>query len=112
MIIIGGILFDFSSEKNCEMLAPHLAILEIEIASPTMIQSRLSQRTTLANQIAILGVFFSFAQYRTILNSINSYFTGGTLGLFTGMSILSIVEVFYWLIKILASVRYFKVNKH
>ena len=31
------------------------------------------------------------------------YFTGGTLGLFSGMSILSMVEIAYWLMKVPSS---------
>ena len=30
----------------------------------------------------------------------DSYLTGGTLGLFTGMSLLSMIEVVFWMLKI------------
>ena len=33
------------------------------------------------------------------------YVTGGTLGLFTGMSLLSIIELMYWLLKMLKKLK-------
>ena len=33
------------------------------------------------------------------------YFTGGTLGLFTGMSLLSIIELMYWLLKLMKKIK-------
>ena len=35
------------------------------------------------------------------------YVTGGTLGLFTGMSLLSIIELIYWLLKLIMKLRDF-----
>ena len=33
------------------------------------------------------------------------YVTGGTLGLFTGMSLLSIIELMYWLLKLMKKIK-------
>ena len=38
-------------------------------------------------------------------------FSGGTLGLFTGMSLLSIIELFYWVLKLMKKVKEFVADK-
>ena len=38
-------------------------------------------------------------------------FLGGTLGLFTGMSILSMIEVVYWALKFVANLHLWNINR-
>jgi len=47
---------------------------------------------------------YAYGQSRPIFLTIQVFFAGGTLGLFTGMSLLSIIECIYWGVVILSRV--------
>ena len=61
----------------------YVAIVTVETPTSTVIKSTRVQRITISEQIAVFG---------------------GTLGLFTGMSILSFVEIFCFCVKLNAKV--------
>ncbi len=70
----------------CTKTLDELAFVQIQFASSNVLQFRTELRVTLADQVANLG---------------------GTLGLFTGMSILSFCEVLFWAARALgAALRY------
>ena len=62
------------------MVETDLAVVKIRLATETYEESRQRIKMMLADKIASIG---------------------GTLGLFTGMSFLSLVEIVYWLSKCL-----------
>ena len=55
-------------------------------------------------------LFLSLTLTKNCLQTFFLIYTGGTLGLFTGMSILSMVEIAFWVIKI-SSVYYKEMTK-
>ena len=63
-------------EQECRNLVKYdLAIVTMEISTTLFTENQRQEATTIADQLANLG---------------------GTLGLFSGMSVLSFIEIFFW----------------
>ena len=80
----------------CKTVLQRIAIVQIRLASNLVTAIKRSQRVTLTGQLANIGkVQISIQIFSFHLNC--SILLGGTLGLFTGMSIMSFCEIIFWL---------------
>ena len=80
-----------------DMYTYELAKITIEISDPriTTIQQRVS--STFSEQLGVVGKACHYIIYSLMQNLL---FSGGTIGLFTGMSIISMIEALYWTVKV------------
>ena len=76
-----------------------IAKVTIEILDPMVLQIKKDIRTTFTQQLGAVG---RNIDARLNLNTPHSFsFQGGTLGLFTGASIVSLVELLFWIYKVI-----------
>ena len=77
--------------------------LTLQIAHPTVVKIEKDVSTSFAEIIGVVGMYGnkSVKGHATCLTCArNVSVTGGTLGLFTGLSLISIVEAVYWMLKV------------
>ena len=83
--------------KFCKSLVENdLAEVTVIFERPEFIRTSTSKRTSFPDQLGVFGNNCRILNYEI---GIKNVILGGTLGLFTGMSILSMVEILYWLLK-------------
>ncbi len=79
-----------------KLLKEQISIVSVELASKTFLRSITDKRISFLGQLSSLGIktttFVSDVCQKLIMLKIS----GGTLGLFTGMSLLSFVEILFW----------------
>lgn len=74
------------------------AFVIIQMVSPTILRIQQTVRNTFADKIAALGNLKPIWKFKMICKENYSFiFSGGTLGLFTGMSLQTFVEFAYWM---------------
>ena len=74
-----------------------IAIIEVQLASNRVTKIVTSKRVSFTDHIANLGKIEN-AEYTTLFQI---HFSGGTLGLFTGISIMSMFELIFWITRLL-----------
>ena len=88
----------------CGQAMGSFAYVEVMFGAPTLVSTVRDARTSLTDKISSLGTaILNWENYITLFIVI-----GGTLGLFTGMSLLSIFEVAFWLGIIISRLQCFK----
>ena len=86
-----------------------IAMVEVIMDSPTFIKYIQTIKATTADKLANFGRFLTYFILTIIIKLVNHIllisiyliFIGGNLGLFTGMSILSMCEIVFWIIRII-----------
>ena len=77
-----------------------MGLLNIEIKAPIANVNKRSKSYSFASQIAAIGkIFHQFLKEKWL---ILGKFIGGTIGLFTGTSILSVVEILFWIKRLIS----------
>ena len=98
-----------SAKELCKRKVASLAILRVHIASRLMNKITRSSRVTFTGQLADLGKKktrdLRYILYKSSNNNFNFFLAGGVVGLFTGMSILSLFEILFWAVRIIRSFR-------
>ena len=102
-VFIRNFLFNGLSQSELDeacvyTLETYLAKLSIEIPAPRATRIKKVKRVNFGDQLGTLGN----NALQTCMDSTEStfLFSGGTLGLFTGLSLISVVEIFYWMYRI------------
>ena len=86
---------DFNkAQEDAPVSVDNIALVEIEIVSQWVSEVSRHKKTNLSGQIGTFGIV-SKCSCRERMLFLN-VFLGGTLGLFTGMSIISMFELAYW----------------
>ena len=84
-----------------EIMKNDIAIVNVKMESGKYIRTIKDKRMTFADKLAAFGrLFKSLEKFNLHRFEHFSLLLGGTLGLFTGMSILSMVEIVFWIAKI------------
>ena len=92
---------EYLAKKACkEILASDYSILFIQIPSPKFTILTYEVVVGFADKIASVGKSLK-SHFKIML--FKHCLLGGLLGLFTGMSLLSIFEIFFWMVKIVTS---------
>lgn len=84
------------------LLKNHVVIVKVELASKAIMRSVRDKRFPFEAQLASLGTRFTCSFID--LNSLHVelfFIKGGTLGLFVGMSVISVVEIVVWIVSTL-----------
>ena len=87
--------YNMSNVEYCKTQLKYRAEVTFRLATDSMSVTVMSRRLTFYDKMSAFGnkIKFSFFKHHYL------HFLGGTLGLFTGISILSLVEVVFWLIR-------------
>ena len=96
--------------KICEFIFENdIALLTVEIAQPRILELVKDIKVTFPDMLGTIGKKKNEHIYpiRT-LKFYEEIFSGGTIGLFTGLSLISVVEVVYWVYKTIE--KYFSRN--
>ena len=81
-----------------------MAFVEVQFASDTVTQTTRDVRYTFAGILSNLGKKNNLTQSKIFQSyNINLLHLGGTLGLFLGMSLLSMVEITYHLVRMICT---------
>ena len=85
--------------KFCRGLIENEVVeVKVMFERPEFIRTQTSKRVSFPDKLGAFGKTQNYlSEYQTIL--LNFISTGGTLGLFTGMSFLSMVEIIYWFLQ-------------
>ena len=85
----------FEEKDLCKENMKYRAVVNVQLAVATVSRTTQDLRQRFADKIS------TFGEKRTVCQEFdnNCFITGGTLGLFTGMSILSMVEVAFWIMR-------------
>lgn len=83
-----------------EMMEFDFAAIRIEVAKPRIQRNIKQLRVTFSDQLGTIGKKTWLIVRRTI-DTFNVLFKGGMIGLFTGLSLISIVEILYWIYRCL-----------
>ena len=98
--------WDLDSEKVvyelCEKIVDHVAIVTVMFDKESYVRTKTSLRVSFTDKLAAFGKILIYLN--KYLNNQLVPFLGGTLGLFTGMSILSMIEAVFWLFKLFGQV--------
>ena len=81
-----------------DVMRHDIAIVKVNFETTKYIRTVKDRKFSLEDKISYLGKQFLILFVVCILLAID--FLGGTLGLFTGMSLLSMVEFVFWMVKI------------
>ncbi len=73
-----------------------IARLSVQIAEPDVMEIKKDKRVNFSDQLGAIG-----NRINSALKTFTTLLLGGTLGLFTGMSMISMVEAIFWLYKVL-----------
>lgn len=85
------------AKKICrEIMSTDIGIISIRLGTKKYIKTIMDKRVTFTDQLGDLGMYLMVDLCMLTLLQI----LGGTLGLFTGMSLLSIVELGFWVVKL------------
>ncbi len=91
----------------CKSTLEDVAIVRFQISGQNIVQFKKDLRLTFADQISNFGkTMYLHCACTFSSEGLTDYcylFSGGTLGLFTGMSILSFCEVIFWLLRFVLS---------
>ena len=94
---------DVSEEKICERyMEAGIAVVKFQLADPNVLILKKQLRSTVGEQFSSVGMTFLFVSSLHIFLAFNCYsylHTGGTMGLFTGMSVISIFEFIFWMLR-------------
>ena len=79
-----------------------LAKVTVEIADPVVITIQRRVSSTLSEYVGVVGKHMVSAVrlLAPLVGTFKTIFSGGTIGLFTGMSIISMIEALYWMMKV------------
>ena len=90
--------FDFRG-LGCEKAFAKIAIVRVQLSSNRVTKIITSKRVSFTDHIASLGKILKNHKpnHRLFMKT----FLGGTLGLFTGMSIMSMLELVFWIARLL-----------
>jgi len=78
--------------NTCRLFMKNSIIVTVQPQSTPVHVVHMYKKVSFTSQVATVGItLFLFFDYLTIL-----CFIGGLLGLFTGMSLMSFVEIIYW----------------
>ena len=86
----------------CEKIVDHMAIVTVMFDKESYVRTKTSLRVSFTDKLAAFGKILIYLN--KYLNNQLVPFLGGTLGLFTGMSILSMIEAVFWLFKLFGQV--------
>ena len=84
----------------CKKIVDHMAIVTVMFDKESYVRTKTSLRVSFTDKLAAFGKFVGL----NIISKIDLDLLGGTLGLFTGMSILSMIEAIFWLFKLFGQV--------
>ena len=94
---------DTGDDAICKENVRNIAVAQFQLAGQIVTQIKRDIRVTFADNVSNFGTGQMLNFCCSLANA--TVFSGGTIGLFTGMSILSIFEVFFWIIRILAGTK-------
>ena len=83
----------------------NVAKLTLQIAEANVLQIKQDIRVTFPDKLGVIGSkkYLNFLKlYYAII--VCNFFSGGTLGLFTGASLISIAEIIYWIYVVTANI--------
>lgn len=86
----------------CELAFNHdIAKLTIEIAQPRVVEVVKDNKVTFPDILGTIGELACYVKNLTLFNlwKMDCMFSGGTIGLFTGLSLISVIEIFFWIYK-------------
>ena len=88
-------------EEICkQVIENNLAKLSVVIKSPTAMRAMKSIRVSFTDQLGVIGK----REFMTFLHRLTGGFlhlSGGNMGLFSGLSLISLAEVIFWILKTL-----------
>ena len=89
-------------QQECrEIMKNDIAIVKVRLESNKYMRTVKDRRLTFADKLSAFGTHFTVVKSKNLIPYLKDvFFTGGTLGLCTGMSLLSMVEIAFWLMKI------------
>ena len=88
-------------DELCQKITNHMAVVSVVFNQDTYVRTKTSLRVSFSDKLAAFGKSISSRRMITYLLQNISFLVGGTLGLFTGMSILSMIEAAYWFLRLL-----------
>ena len=88
-----------STREICKRYVKYRAEIKFKLATNKIAVTITSKRLSSFDELSGFGKTFAHDQFTIDSNNV---MTGGTLGLFTGMSILSLVEVAFWIVRFFA----------
>ena len=80
-----------------------LAKLTVVITEPKVMLIKKDIKTTFTDQLGVIGKL-KFVAVARLLKMI--YLTGGTIGLFTGVSLISMMEALFWMLRVITDRQY------
>ena len=90
-----------NAEEYCKRNLQYKAQVIFRLATDSMSVTVMSSRLSFFDKMSAFGKKFQI--HRAICYIFNILITGGTLGLFTGISILSMMEVVFWVVRYLVT---------
>ena len=88
-------------DELCQKITNHMAVVSVVFNQDTYVRTKTSLRVSFSDKLAAFGKSISSRRMITYLLQNISFLVGGTLGLFNGMSILSMIEAAYWFLRLL-----------
>lgn len=81
------------------MMRNDVVKLTVQITEPTVMRIEKDVISTFTDQLGVIGdQILCCLGYLTL--TIQIFTLGGTIGLFTGLSLISVAEALYWMIKV------------
>ncbi len=80
------------------MFETNVARVHVEVAKPTVLRVEKRKNASFADQLGTVGEIIKEGLKHIGISHCNrSFNSGGTVGLFTGLSLISVVEALYWI---------------
>ena len=91
---------DIGQEKICERyVSAGVAVVKFQLQDSTVLQLKKHLRSTIGEVFASIGEIYNFSILYANNFMETVFLSGGTLGLFTGMSVISIFEIGFWVLR-------------
>ncbi len=89
-------------EELCHrVVTEDLSVVRVRMAESVFEKAQIRLKQTLTDKVSSFGKKITFLEVQEYSEIRNIYFfVGGTLGLFIGASFLSLVEVIFWIVKL------------
>ena len=88
----------------CREAVKRFAFVNVQMASQSVTRIMRDIRFSTADKLSTFGRRFFDGKLIFLLGWVTLFFKGGTMGLFTGMSILSFLELVFWSLRALSKI--------